>query len=332
MAVNRVKIRHILVTGACGFLGSEIVRQAMAAGITVSATDRIESPPRPVPGYRPADILHPSTLQPLMAGVDCVIHAAGLAHIFKKGQTKTAPFKAINEVGTANVVRVAVEAGVRHFVLVSSVSVYGQLPPSCCVEDAPCLPEGPYADSKWQAELRAAEIAASSGMELTILRLATLYGPGDPGNVGRLLRSIDQRRFIWIGSGANNKCMLYRDDAARACLAVLQSSSPRAGVYNVSAPPCTMREIVEQLALNLKQRRPGWHIPASWALVLSQVISKVMHEKGSLGNLHSTVTKWLADDTYDARCFYKTFNFATQVDLAEGIRRQVAWYREHTVA
>ena len=59
-------------------------------------------------------------------------------------------------------------------------------------------------------------------MALTILRLATLYGEGDPGNVGRLMRTLDRGRFLWIGDGSNRESLLYRGDAARACMAVAE--------------------------------------------------------------------------------------------------------------
>jgi len=83
-------------------------------------------------------------------------------------------------------------------------------------------PVGPYALSKYNAKLRAIEIARDSGMALTILRLATLYGEGDPGNVGRLLRTLDRGRFLWIGDGSNRKSLLHKGDAARACMAVAE--------------------------------------------------------------------------------------------------------------
>ena len=83
-------------------------------------------------------------------------------------------------------------------------------------ENTPCNPVGPYALSKYNAELRAIEIARVSGMALAILRLATLYGEGNPGNVGRLMRALDRGRFLWIGDGSNRKSLLYRGDAARA--------------------------------------------------------------------------------------------------------------------
>ena len=62
-------------------------------------------------------------------------------------------------------------------------------------------------------------------MALTILRLATLYGEGDPGNVGRLMRTLDRGRFLWIGDGSNRKSLLYRGDAANACMAVAERLS-----------------------------------------------------------------------------------------------------------
>jgi len=46
-----------------------------------------------------------------------------------------------------------------------------------------------------------------------------------------------------------------------------------------------------------------------------------------LGTIHETVQKWLANDTYDMNKFEKTFNFKTQVELSEGLNREVAWYR-----
>ena len=140
--------------------------------------------------YCPADILDLVSLNPVFRGVTQVMHVAGLAHVFEKTEADISPFKAINEQGTANVAHAAAEAGVQHFILISSVSVYGAFTQGVYDESAPCCPEGPYAESKYQAEQRAIEIAQQSSMALTILRLATLYGEGDPGNVARLMRAI----------------------------------------------------------------------------------------------------------------------------------------------
>ena len=311
----------ILITGANGFLGSEIVRQLAGTCLGIRAADKQEESIFPGIDYRPADILEPASLVSVVQGADCVMHAAGLAHIFDKTKAINAPFKAVNEIGTANVAQAAAKAGVKHFILVSSVSVYGGSREGGH-EESGFHPEGPYAESKYQAELRAIEIAKASGMALTILRLATLYGEGDPGNVARLMRSIDRGRFIWIGNGSNHKSLLHREDAARACLVVAQHPASGVNIYNVSAPPCSMRDVVQGLALALGKPVPTWHIPGSLTLAVAGMASAVAGGKGRLGNLRATLQKWLADDVYDAGKFEQAFDFKTQVNLADGLRRE----------
>ena len=320
----------VLVTGAKGFLGSEIVRHAVAAHLAVRATDKYTEHITLDADYRPADILDLSSLKPIFRDVSLVIHVAGLAHVFDKAKADIAPFKAINEQGTANVAHAAAEAGVRHFILISSVSVYGPFTQGVNDESTPCRPEGPYAESKYQAEKRAIEIAQQSGMALTILRLATLYGEGDPGNVARLMRTIDSGRFVWVGNGANSKSLLHREDAARACVTVVLHPCTGVKIYNVSAQPYTMREVVEGLAVALGRLLLRLHIPASLALRSGEILNRLVGHRGSLGNLHTTLEKWLADDAYDASKFQRTFGFQTEVGLIEGLRREVAWYRNQT--
>lgn len=258
----------LFVTGAAGFLGQEAVRRAQAAGIRVRATDRRRGDLPEDVDFRPADICVPETLRGLFQGVDCLVHVAGLAHLFDKSQARTAPFREVNAEGAAHVAQAAAHAGVRAMVLVSSVAVYGSHDGQVVDERSPCRPEGPYAQSKYEAEQRVTTIAEQAGMRLTILRLATLYGEQDPGNVLRLFRAIDRRRFIWIGTGANKKSLIHRDDAARACIAA--ALGRRAGVYNVSASPYTLREIVEAIADALTCRLPRWHIPPPTGLELER--------------------------------------------------------------
>jgi len=317
----------ILVTGVNGFLGREIVRQMMDSSMQFRATDKQEKSFFSNIDYSPAEILEPADLGTIVSGANTVVHVAGLAHIFDKVKAKNAPFKEVNEGGTVNVMQAAVKAGVRQFVLISSVSVYG-VSRNGGAEDSGCDPQGEYAESKYQAELRAIEIAEASSMSLTILRLATLYGEEDPGNVARLMRTIDQGRFIWIGNGSNRKSLLHREDAARACLAVVQKPVSGVNVYNVSAPPCSMREVVEGLAGALGKRIPAIKLPVSWAKRMPGFLSGL--PVGKLQALGSTVQKWLADDVYDGSKFANAFDFQPRVSLEEGLRREVEWYRSRS--
>jgi len=316
-----------LVTGANGFLGSEIISQLLSAGHSVRATGQESSCLRSDVGYVQADITQASQLPVIASGMAAVIHTAGLAHVFHRSANLAERFFQINELGAENVARAAASAGVGHFILISSVSVYGPSTQGLCTEENSCRPEGAYAESKLNAEHRMVTLAQETGMAVTILRLATLYGEGDPGNVGRLMRSLDRGRFLWIGDGRNRKSLLYRGDAARACLAVL-NKPPASGVatYNVSAPPCTMREIVETLSTALGKKPLPVRVPAALAVQSARLASVL--PVSAFSRLPATIDKWLAEDIYDTRRIEQAIGFRPEVTLTEGLRREVRWYRE----
>jgi len=317
----------VLVTGANGFLGSEIVNRLLTAGHSVRATGQEPSCSRSDVEYIQADITQTDQLSAVASGIAAVIHTAGLAHVFHRSANLAERFFQINELGAENVARAAASAGAGHFVLISSVSVYGPSTQGLCSEGNSCHPEGPYALSKLNAEQRLVALAKETGMTVTILRLATLYGEGDPGNVGRLMRSLDRGRFLWIGDGRNRRSLLYRGDALRACLAVL-NKRPVSGVatYNVSAPPCTMREIVGRLSTKLGKKPLPIRVPAAVAVQASRLASHL--PVPGFSRLPATIDKWLAEDIYDTRRIEQEIGFYPEVTLDEGLRREVRWYRE----
>lgn len=315
----------ILLTGANGFLGQEVLSLLQSSGIPVRATDLGATGGVSGIVYRKADITRPEELGPLLEDVNTVIHVAGLAHVFSPGADFIERFQQINETGTANVAAAAAVAGVRHLILISSVSVYGSYPREIYDENTPCNPIGPYAVSKYNAELRAIETAKNSGMALTILRLATLYGEGDPGNVGYLMRTLDSGRFFWIGNGSNRKSLLYKGDAARACITTAERPASGINIYNVSAPAYTMREIVDGISDALGKQPFPVKVPASLALLLSRYFSRISTHR--MAGIHQTIKKWLAEDVYDARRFEEAFGFQTRTSLKDGLRQEVDWYQ-----
>jgi nucleoside-diphosphate-sugar epimerase len=176
------------------------------------------------------------------------------------------------------------------------------------------------------AEQELVRVVGSSPIRVTILRMATLYGEGDPGNVARLIRAIDKRRFVWIGVGGNRKSLLYRDDAAQACLTVARGESA-AGVstYNVPSIPYPLGQIVGSIEKALGVRVPRWHIPGALALAGAACLSQVPTRRTKA--LARTARKWLADDVFDGRRFEAAFCFRPTVSLDEGILRETRWIR-----
>lgn len=309
----------MLVTGARGFLGAAVVRAASEAGwhVRTFGRDRGTSPHEATDFV--GDVCDAALLRKACEGVTAIVHAAGLAHVFGREAQNAARFNAVNETGTASVVDAALAAGVAAIVLASSVSVYGHYPGALCDETVVCNPRGPYALSKWRSEQVAVERMAKGRGALTILRFATMYGEGDRGNVARLISAIDSGRFIRLGDGQNRKSLLYVADAARACVHAAELTKSDARIFNVTAPPVTMREIVNAICHALGCPVPRWGIPSSLLKIGGQILSKL----GDPGQLANQVEKFLRDDAYDGSRFATTFNFSTETPLREGILNQV---------
>ncbi len=317
----------ILVTGATGFLGRQIVRQCQAAGLKVRATGRALRAPDLHCDYHPANLCDPRTYPDLLVGARTVIHAAGLAHQFGRKANDRAAFVRINAEVTERLARTAALAGVEHFVLASSVSVYGPDHERLVSEDAACHPQGHYAESKWLAEQWLLREATRDGLRVTILRLATLYGQEDPGNVARLIQSIDRGRFVWIGAGTNSKTLIHRDDAARACVLAAQRNGRDAWrVYNVAAPAASLREIVTHIAGALGRNPPRFHVPAE--LVETTLACAAWSPiRPWAKRWQHTVEKWLRSETFDGSALARDVNFKPRIDLAAGLKGEVDWYR-----
>ena len=311
----------MLVLGASGFVGGAVAHAASLAGWQVRGAGRR----RPLGCAETAivDLAEPESLRAACRGATVVVHAAGLAHVTAAG--RDAEFESVNVRGTAAVLQAAAAEGVRRVVLVSSVSVYGDAaaPAEDLGEAAPCRPASAYARSKLAGEAVARQAAAAAGLELTIVRLATAYGPGDPGNVARLMRVIDRGRFVWIGAGENRKTLIHVADAGRALASAAAAGAP-GGIYNLGAAPVTMAAIVGELALALGRSVPALRIPKGPVLAATRLLPGLGRRGAALAG---RVRKWITDDVYDAGRFAHAFDWHPTVSLRAGIQSEVAWYR-----
>lgn len=310
---------ELLITGASGFIGSSLVLHAQKSGWRVRTLCRTHQANFEEVQQFVGDVCDVSLVKKACAGATAVVHAAGLAHVFDSTAKDPSCFETVNVAGTANVAKAADENNVTHLVLVSSVSVYGNRNGSICDETTDCKPESAYAVSKRQAELKAVDQFRSGRGALTILRLATVYGEGDRGNVARLIRAIERGRFVWPGSGKNKKSLIYKQDAARACLLAVERPAPGVRIFNVSSEPASMREIVTAICQALECPIPLLRVPLS----LVEAVGVLSRAIGDTGQLAQRLQKFVHEDVFDGTKFASEFGFCPAVSLAEGMRREV---------
>lgn len=207
---------RLLLTGATGFVGSNVLPVLTEAGWDVRAATRRTDQLGMITVQR---IEGRIDWQDALRGCDAVVHLAGRAHIPRDETVET--FEAVNTEGTLRLARQAVAAGVRRFIFASTVKVHGEGRSTAYVEEDLPMPADRYAQSKWRAEQGLIEIGAQSGMEMVILRPPLIYGPGVRGNIWELVRLVDRGLPLPLNSIHNRRSLLSVANLASAIATAL---------------------------------------------------------------------------------------------------------------
>ncbi|MFL5732147.1 MAG: SDR family oxidoreductase [Chloroflexia bacterium] len=172
-----------LVTGAAGFIGSNITEELVKRGQEVRALDNLLSGRREnMEGFlsriefMEGDIRDAATVARAMEGVDYVLHQAALPSVPRSVSDPLASHEC-NATGTLNVLIAARDAGVKRVVYASSSSVYGDSPTLPKREDMPVDPLSPYAVNKLAGEHYCKTLALVYGLPTVALRYFNVFGP-----------------------------------------------------------------------------------------------------------------------------------------------------------
>jgi nucleoside-diphosphate-sugar epimerase len=313
---------HLLLTGAAGFIASVVAQQLLSAGHTVTGLDNLNDAydvrlkhwrlqqlqGRPGFHFHPADITDRPALAALWAAgdappFDAVINLAARAGV-RQSVADPWVYYDTNLTGTLNLLDLCRQHGVRKFVLASTSSLYGGENPMPYQEDANTnRPLSPYAASKKAAEALCYTYHYLHGLDVTVLRYFTVYGPaGRPDmSLFRFVQRVSEGRPVVIfGDGTQSRDFTYVDDIARGTIAALQPAGYR--VINLgSDQPVVLNDalrLVEQLTgcQAVVEPRPAHpaDVPATWADI----------------TLAGQVLGW-----------------EPQVSFEEGVRALVDWYQ-----
>ncbi len=193
-----------------------------------------------------------AAIAPAFAGAERVIHLAGLAGV-RPSFREPARYSRVNVEGTATVLELAIDHGVRRVAFASSSSVYGNSTPLPAHEDAPAIaPESPYAASKRGAELVARAIGKRAPhLACAALRFFTVYGPRQRPEMAITLftRAVLARRPITVfGDGSMRRDFTHVSDIVRGILAALEGCPVGFRPYNLgSSSPVDLKELVRAI-------------------------------------------------------------------------------------
>ena len=248
----------VALTGATGFIGRHLLRDLTARGYRVRVLLRrpVEVPDGAA-GAVVGDLTRPINMAAALAGVDAVVHSAGLAHADLPDTRSGAPaddYRTLNTEATRRLAQAAERARVRRFVFLSSIRAQvGPSAPGVVTEADDARPTDAYGRSKREAEVALAE----TGLDWAALRPVLVYGPGAKGNLAALLRLARTPYPLPLGGLAARRSLISLESLAGAVDAVLRAPEPvRAALVAADPDPLTLPEMIAALRAGLG-RRPG---------------------------------------------------------------------------
>jgi UDP-glucose 4-epimerase len=311
---------RIVVTGGAGFIGANLCRLLVkTSGISsVVVLDDLSTGSRDNLGDVPVDlvvgsILSADTLDDTFAGARAIVHLAARPSVSRSLEDPRRSH-AVNATGTLEVLEAARRVGVPHVVVSSSSSVYGastQLPKS---EDLPARPLSPYAASKLAAESYALAHAHSFGLGVLALRFFNVFGP---------LQTSGHAYAAVIPT--------FLDHALRGRPLPVHGDGRQSRDFTFVGSVCS---VVTRAVLTGVRYDGPVNLAFGTRVSLLDLIDRMEHLLGTrLEREHLPVRPGdVRDSQADTTRLRSLFPDARPVDLAEGLRATLEWFRTGVVA
>lgn len=309
-----------LVTGACGFIGTNLSQELMNAGHRVLGVDSFTqnySIPLKTKNFEHLkkfpmfEFLHQDLLEAdihsILEGKDGIFHLAGQPSVQNSWGVDFQTYVDRNVVLTHRLLRAALESGVEKFVNSSSSSIYGKVKHTPTLEDDTPNPVSPYGVTKLAGEHLCTLYGKEFGLNTVSLRYFTVYGPRQRPDMAfnKLVRAaIDGTTFPLHGDGSQIRDFTFVGDVVNANILAMEKTVPPGTVINIGGgSPVTMKEVIKKVENSL-------HV-------------EIKIEQEGLGYGNPLVTS--ADCTRAAGLL----GWTPKTTMDEGLQRQIDWQLAH---
>ena len=247
---------NFLITGAAGFLGSNLGNYLVREGHQVRGLDDLSTgDPQalsPEVLFTRGDVNDRPKLWTLLQDVDCVYHLAARVAV-PESVLYPREYNAVNVGGTVSLMEAMRDVGVRRVVFISSGTVYGEQAKQPLNENAQPNPHSPYAVSKLAAEYYVRTIGDLWAIETVSLRVFNAYGPGQhlppshPPVIPNFLRqAIRGGTLVMHGDGSQTRDYVFVDDVVNTMIAAATAPSIDNLVINIgSGKETSINELVQ---------------------------------------------------------------------------------------
>jgi len=321
-----------LVSGATGLIGTHLVEALIVRGEQVRALVRPTSQAKRLRELgvelRIGTLMDNATLMAAAKGVDRVFHCAALVSDWGTDED----FIQTNVRGTHNIMAASTRAEVTKFVYLSTTDVYG-FPGRPALESERHSPRGfAYSDSKIEAETLLWNHHKRVGLPITIIRPATVYGPGARLLVAEIVAALRRRRAILIEDGRHIAGLTYVGNLVDAILLAADSAVSAGQAYNSSdGSRGTWREYINTMADVADQPHPTRSYSHSTASTLAGLWEGYYRLLGRTQRPPMTrlmVELMGTDQDFPIAKAQQELGYRPRVSFEEGIRYTADWLRQ----
>lgn len=294
----------IALTGATGFIGRYLLQELPKRGYRLRVLLRRPATlPEGCAGAVIGDLARPYNMSEALAGVDAVIHTAGLA-----GTMTGVPeddYRLFNTEATVGFARAAQRAKIKRFVFLSSIRAQsGPTAEGILTEDREPCPTDAYGRSKLAAE----QGLATTGLDWVALRLALVYGPGVEGNMAKLIKLARSPYPLPVAGLKGEHSLLGLDNLVQAVDAVLAAEGPlRRPLIVADAKPLTIGAIIAAMRHGLGRRPAILYVP-------EPLLKGALHTSRRLATFEPLFGSLVADSSALAG-----LNWVPRVETAAGL-------------
>ena len=309
--------RRAIIFGGAGYIGSRLAVHLRSRGWDHVLLADIRSPKEPLPAgvnYSFCDVRSSIRGQIGEQQTDWLFNFAAVhrepGHGFREYFDTNLP-------GARHVCAYADQIGCKNILFTSSIAVYGEIT-APTDEYAKTYPDTGYGISKLCAELiHESWQTADPGRRLTIVRPGVVYGPGDPGNILRLIRAIQKGIFVMPGDGSVRKSYAYIYGLLES-IEFMMARSERYLCYNyVERETESLTELVACITAELRVRRPRLRIPKQLLMTTARMVQLASAGRSPI---HPVRVRKAAQSTHIVPAELIRLGFEFRYDFAESLR------------
>jgi len=309
-------VQKVLITGATGFVGKALCKRILAGGwhirVTVRSVKNMTILPSGVEVVQIKSIDPDTDWSKALSGVDAVIHLAARVHQMKENkEDPEEAYQCMNVKVTRVLAEASSNAGIKRFLFLSSVKAMGEAthPGEAWNESSPCLPHDAYGRSKFDAEKVLNDIGHRTGMDVVILRLPLVYGPGVKANMARLFSVVNRGVPLPLGMGNNSRSLLFIGNLVDAIRVSLEHPNAAGQTYLISdGEDLSTPELIRRIAQGLGRSARLFSFPP---LLLRMV--------GRLTGKTAMVDRLLNSLVIDSSKIFRELNWIPPYSIEQGL-------------